>query len=156
MKKRVKVSVKTKGYKIDFKTGTLIMNYKFAGEAEKYGSPEYRMIQAIKKDFPDIQMCVQSGREQKTARYNKRLTYSNMEKYIRCFDKSDILIKRFEKVKEMSVVLKSPYKFVCDWFNAQFPNYKEIPEFEGNLTVAKIVPLPDKDNYQVKKEKQAG
>lgn len=143
-------SNKINGYKIDFITETLILNYKFAEAAEKYGSPEYKLLQSIKKDFPNITVVVKSGREQKTARYNKNLKYENMEKYIRCFDNSEILLKRFETVKKMSATLKSPYKYVCDWFVAQFPEYKEIPEFEDNLTVVKFVPYPDKNNYQEK------
>lgn len=139
-----------KGYRIDFTTNTVIMNYKFSEASNKYGSPEYRLLQSIKMDFPDIQICIQSGREQKTARKNKRLTYENMETYIRCFDNSEILIKRFEKVKKMSSAVKSPYKYVCDWFVAQFPDYKEIPEFEENLTTPKIVPYPKKSNYEPK------
>jgi hypothetical protein len=146
-------STKVKGYKIDFITNTVIVNYKFAEAAEGYGSPEYKLLQAIKNDMPDITVSVKSGREQKTARYNKRLTYANMEKYIRCFDNSDVLLERFETVKKMSATLKSPYKFVCDWFVAQFPDYKEMPEFEDNLTVVKFVPYPDKNKYQ---EKTAG
>lgn len=141
---------KINGYRIDYMTNTLIMNYKFSQAAEVYGSKEYRIIQGIKRDYPDINICVQSGREQNTTRYNKNLKYENMEKYIRCFDNSDVLLKRFETVKKMSATLKSPYKFVCDWFVAQFPDYKEIPEFEDNLTVVKFVPYPDKNNYQEK------
>lgn len=146
-------STNVKGYKIDFTTNTVVMNYKFAEASEKYGSPEYRLLQSIRNDFPDIQVCVKSGREQKKSRYNKRFKYENMEKYIKCFDNSEVLLKRFKTVKEMSKTLKSPYKFVCDWFVAQFPEYKDIPEFEGNLTVVKFVPYPDKNNYQ---EKAAG
>ena len=146
----MKNSTNVKGYKIDFTSGTIIVNYKFAEASEKYGSPEYRLLQTIKKDFPDFQVSVKSGREQKTTRYNKRLTYKNMEKYIGCFENSDVLLKRYETVKKMSKPLKSPYKFVCDWFVAQFPEYKDIPEFEGNLTVVKFVPYPDKNNYQEK------
>ena len=96
-------STKVKGCKIDFTTHTAVINYKFAEAAEEYGSSEYRLLQSIKQDFPDIKICVKSGREQKTARYNKRFTYANMEKYIRCFDNSDVLLKRFETVKDMSL-----------------------------------------------------
>lgn len=143
-------STNVKGYKIDFITNTVIINYKFAEAAEKYGSPEYKLLQAIKNDMPDITVSVQSGREQKTARYNKRLTYANMENYIKCFDNSEVLLERFETVKKMSATLKSPYKFVCDWFFAQFPEYEKIPVFEGNLTVIKFVPYPDKKDYAEK------
>ena len=41
----MKNSTNVKGYKIDFTTNTVVMNYKFAEASEKYGSPEYRLLQ---------------------------------------------------------------------------------------------------------------
>ena len=138
------------GYKILFNENTVIMNYKFAAAAAKYGTKENTLLKNIRTDFPGMTEVVVSGRVQTTAKANHRLTYANMEKYIRCFDNSDVLLKRFETVKDMSLTLKSPYKFVCDWFLTQFPDYKETPEFEDNLTVVKFVPYPDKNKYQEK------
>ena len=139
----MKVSVKTskrelKGYKIDFTTNTLIMNYKFAEAAGKYGTPENKLYSLIMKDFPYLNSSVQSGREQKTPRYNKRLTYKNMENYIKCHENSDVIMARFETVKEMSKSMKSPYKYVCEWFFDQFPNFKATPKFEGEPETPKV------------------
>jgi len=143
---------KNNGCKIDYTTNTLIMNYKFRDAAEIYGSPEYKIVQAIKQDYPNIKICVKSGREQKKPKKNKRLTYKNMETYINCFENSDILINRFNKVKAMSLTMKSPYKYVSDWFVTQFPDYKKSPEFEENLTTPKIVPYPKKKDYEKKSD----
>lgn len=139
-----------KGYSIDFSNNTLIMNYKFSQGAKKYNSEEYKILQAIKKDFPEIKIQVKSGREQKAPRYNKRLTYENMKNYIRCFENSEVLLERFDTVKKMSLVVKSPYKFVCDWFTVQFPDYNKTPEFEGNITMITLLPLPKTENYEPK------
>ena len=143
----MKVSVKTssrelKGYKIDFTTNSIIMNYKFAEASGKYGTPEYKLLQSVKNDFPNIHISIQSGREQKTPRYNKRLTYENMETYIKCHEGSDVLMARFETVKEMSKTMKSPYKYVRDWFFEQFPNFKETPKFEGEPETPKVKVSP--------------
>ena len=145
--KKMKVSVKKtsrelKGYKIDYTTNTLIMNYKFAEASGKYGTPEYKLLQSVKNDFPNIHISIQSGREQKTPRYNKRLTYENMETYIKCHEGSDVLMARFETVKEMSKTMRSPYKYVCDWFFEQFPNFKETPKFEGEPETPKVKVSP--------------
>lgn len=143
---------KNTGYRIDYATNTLVMNYKFRDAAEIYGSPEYNIVQAIMKDYPNIKVSIKSGKEQKKPRDNKRLTYENMETYIKCFENADVLLERFNKVKKMSKPIKSPYKYVSDWFVAQFPDYKKIPEFEENLTTVKIVPFPKKSNYEKKDE----
>lgn len=143
----MKVSVKIKelkGYKIDFTTNSFIMNYKFAAASQKYGSPEYKLLQSVKKDFPNIHISIQKGREQTTPRYNKRLTYANMETYIKCHENSEVILSRFETVKEMSKTMKSPYKYVCDWFFEQFPDFHEIPKFEGEIETPKLKIAPVK------------
>ena len=54
-----------------------------------------------------------------------------------------------------SAPLASPYKYVCDWFKAQFPDYKEIPTFETNNIVIPLVSEPNTDNYKQKEQKEA-
>ena len=45
---------KISGYRIDFTTDTLIMNYKFYAASQQYGSPEYNLVKSITKDFPNV------------------------------------------------------------------------------------------------------
>lgn len=144
------------GYKIDFTTNTLIMNYKFAAAASVYGSEEYNIRKSILNDFPNLSVIVKSGREQKKPRYNKRLTYENMEKYINTFANANELLSRFETIKAKSAPLACPYKYVCDWFNAQFPTYKELPDFEPKNIAAFPVPEPNIDEYETKAEAANG
>ena len=127
------------GYKILFNENTVIMNYKFAAAAAKYGTKENRIIRNIRHDFPGLQEVVISGREQTSAKTNHRLTYENMEKYIRVHENADELLEVFATVKAASSALASPYKYVCDWFKEQFPNYKKSVVFkDGTLTIAPI------------------
>ena len=94
-------------------------------------------MKGIRKDFPGMAEVVMSGREQKSPRPNTRLTYENMEKFIEVQEDSEALLEVFETVKALSQACASPYKYVCDWFKAQFPNYKKAPVFkDGGLTVA--------------------
>ena len=125
------------GYKILFNDNTVIINHKFAAAASKYGTKENRIIRNIRHDFPGMTEVVVSGRVQTTAKANHRLTYENMEKHIRVYENAEELLAVFETVKAASVALASPYKYVCDWFKVQFPNYKKTPVFkDGGLTVA--------------------
>ena len=127
------------GYKILFNENTVIMNYKFAAAAAKYGTPENKLMKNIREDFPGMAEVVISGREQTSAKANARLTYENMETHIKVYENADELMEVFESVKALSQTCASPYKYVRDWFEAQFPNYKKAPVFQnGKLTIVPI------------------
>ena len=127
------------GYKILFNENTVIMNYKFAAAAAKYGTPENKLMKNIRNDFPGMTEVVVSGREQTSAKKNTRLTYENMETHIKVYENADELMEVFESVKALSQTCASPYKYVRDWFEAQFPNYKKAPVFQnGKLTIVPI------------------
>ena len=138
------------GYKILFNENAVIMNHKFAAAAAKYGTKENRLMKNIREDFPGMAEVIVSGREQTTANTNSRLTYKNMEKHIRAYDNAEELLNVFETVQLLSQTCKSPYKYVCDWFETQFPDYNKTPVFkDGKLTIALIKP-PEVKNYNQK------
>ena len=140
-----------KGYKIDFVKNTLTLNYKFADAAfNDYGSPEYRRMKDILADFPQLKVIVEAGRKITTTRKTKRLKYENMKIYIEQFDNADELKAMFEKVQLTSKPLASPYKYVQDWFKAQFPNYKECPTPGKVNHKVSVVDAPDTSNYKPK------
>ena len=141
------------GYKILFNENTVIMNKKFAAAAAKYGTRENKLLKSIRTDFPGMDEVVVSGREQTTARANYRLKYENMERYIRAYENAEELLEVFETVKTMSAPLASPYKYVADWFKAQFPEYKEAPVLKaGVLTIVPKEP-PKITEYKQKMPK---
>ena len=73
-----------------------------------------------------------------------------MEKYILVHENAEELLEVFTTVKAASVALASPYKYVADWFKAQFPNYKDAVVFnDGKLTVAPVR-KPDIIQYKQK------
>ena len=139
------------GYKILFNENTVIMNHKFAAAAAKYGTKENKLMKNIREDFPGMVEVIVSGRECDKAKPNSRLTYDNMKKHIAAYDNSAELMEVFETVKALSKPAASPYKFVADWFVAQFPNYDKAPTFkDGKLTVLPIK-APDIKEYKIKK-----
>ena len=143
-----------KGYKILFDTNTIIMNYKFAAAAAIYGTAENKLMKDIRTDFPGMAEVVVSGRVQTTAKANHRLTYENMEKHIRVYENADELLEVFETVKALSKVCASPYKYVCDWFEAQFPDYKSVPIFQDNKLTVLPLPAPSVKEYKKKMEQK--
>ena len=118
-----KITPGREGYKILFDKNTVIMNYKFAAAAAKYGTKENVLLKNIRIDFPGMTEVVVSGREQTSPRHNHRLTYKNMEQYINAFSDREALLDEFATVKMQSKASASPYKYVCDWFVTKFKNY---------------------------------
>ena len=148
-----KVTPGREGYKILFNENTVIMNYKFAAAAAKYGTPENKLMKNIREDFPGMAEVVVSGREQTSAKSNSRLTYENMETHIKVYENADELMDVFESVKALSKTCASPYKYVRDWFEAQFPNYKKAPVFQnGKLTIVPVT-TPNVIEYKQKMSK---
>ena len=148
-----KVTPGREGYKILFNENTVIMNYKFAAAAAKYGTPENKLMKNIRNDFPGMTEVVVSGREQTSAKKNTRLTYENMETHIKVYENADELMEVFESVKALSQTCASPYKYVRDWFEAQFPNYKKAPVFQnGKLTIVPVA-TPNVIEYKQKLSK---
>ena len=133
---------KTNGYKIDFANNTFTMNYTFAAAASQFGTEEFKIVMAIKTDFPQMTISEKSGRIQKSPKPNKGLTYKHMESHINGYDNADELMEMYRIVRKRSASAKSPYKYVCDWFKAQFPNY-EKPNLDERALIVKPLHLEE-------------
>ena len=126
-------------YKVDFMNNTFTMTKAFEEALNNPASEEYKLFQQLRADFPGLTIIRKTRRAPKKARPTKNLTYANMEKYMSVFKNANELLARFEVVKTCSLEQPSPYKFVRDWFEAQFPKYKEQPDFSPNAS--KVVDL---------------
>ena len=141
---------KVKGYKLDFSTNTLTVNYKFHRAMSDFGSAEYLRYKEILADFPHLKVVVKAGRTITTTRPTKRLTYENMDSYIGCYENCDELRAAFAIVRQKSKVLASPYKYVRDWFEAQFPDYRCSVGFDGEKAAVTLAAIPNTISYKKK------
>lgn len=138
-----------KGYSIDHSQKKIFINYKLNKESNVFGSLEYEFLKALKNDFPEYKVVVKSGRKKTTANANKRFQYKNMRTYIDTFENSDELHELMDIAIARSKKVASPYKYVCDWFNMQFPNHKENSLATTNAAVAPVE-LPREEEYKQK------
>ena len=124
----------------------------FEKQARIFGTPEYREWRAYRQDFPSTQMVTKTIKKNTSKRPTKNLTYANMEQYMSVFQNADKLLAQFEVVKTCSLEQPSPYKFVRDWFETQFPKYREQPDFSPNAS--KVVALIAFQKKQEEKKEQ--
>ena len=125
------------GYKILFDTSTVIMNYKFAAAAAKYGTKENTLLKNIRSDFPGMKEVIVSGRVQTTAKANHRLTYENMEKHIRVYENAEDLTGKAVARQNPSFKDGRPKKFTPEQIDLalslleQGKTYRQIAVMTG-------------------------
>lgn len=145
--------MKNNTYKIDFVNNTLTMSKAFEEALNNPASEEYKLFLQLRADFPGLTIIRKTRRAPKKARPTKNLTYKHMEQYMSVFQNADELLAQFKVVKKCSQQQPSPYKFVLDWFKAQFPKYKELPDFGNNAL--KVIDLVAFQKEQEEKKAQA-
>ena len=121
------------GARYDALTHTLYLTDAFLKKASVPGSSEYNYIREARQDAS--LKIEKETKSKKTA--PKIITFKQMEAYIALFDDANkTMHANFEKIKAMSKIQTSPYKYVKTWFEATFPHYKEQVTFDekGNMT----------------------
>ena len=116
----------TKPYTINWKTNTIIMTKKFAAEASEYGTEAYHMLMDVRSK--GFQITVKEPKPRKAC--PTRITFKQMEAFIKQCRDSESRIEVYERVKALSRVQRSPYKYVKEWFLTNYANYSENPEFD--------------------------
>ena len=104
----------------------------FEKQARIFGTPEYREWRAYRQDFPNAQMVTKTIKKAKNKKNDaKNRTYEKMAEYISLQENADELMKEFEAQKKLSIVQKSPYRFVLNWFLDTFDLREDEDKEEG-------------------------
>ena len=138
---------KIAGYSYDPITNSLTMTAAFAKKASQLNTAEYNIVRQLRNDNPG--MKIEKSAAKAPSNRHLTITFAKMEEYIKqCRDSKDRL-EAFKKVKALSKIQASPYKYVKTWFLNNYANYSEQPEFDADGFV--IV----KTKSQVEAEKKA-
>lgn len=132
-----------KGYTIDFTTNTVTITKAFAQKANDLNSDEFETLMKLRKMGLRI---VNATPKAKHRRNKDSISYDMMRLHISHMVDSDAYMEEFEAVREEARSHKNHYQYVRRWFEARFPNYSGVPQFDENL---KIVNIPvNYDNEQ--------
>lgn len=121
-------ALKKDNYYFDYNTNTLYVTKAFDKKASQYNSAECNTIMSLRQMFPNLTVQIAEAPKAKS----KALSYDLMLKYIVRMPNARDLLKEYENVRLMSKCQKSPYKYVCKWFEAKFPNYGKMLNFNEN------------------------
>lgn len=142
-------ALKKDNYYFDYNTNTLYVTKAFDKKASKYNSAECNIIMSLRQMFSNVTIKIAEAPKAKS----KTLSYDLMLKYIVRMPNARDLLKEYENVRLMSKCQKSPYKYVCKWFEAKFPNYGKMVSFDEK---GELVWKKEEDNKLVELLKASG
>ena len=117
-----------KRYTFNALTMELTVSPAFLKNAAHIASPEYRLIQQLRKDYGAIII-----KEEKIERKASTLIrFAQMEKHISQCRNAEERLERFNKIKAVSQIQNSPYNYVLTWFLNNYANYSEQPHFDAD------------------------
>lgn len=125
---------KSKGYRIDFESRTIIVTKAFQKNASDILRHEYRIVKKLLTDLPGFEIAFAEPRKKKPTA--AKLTYDKMLQYINRQPNKEILLRDFNEVRFPVDCLKpAPYGVVKKWFSKNCPNYNKMTKFDeqGNI-----------------------
>ena len=120
--------MKSNSYNFDILTNTLTITKDFARKASQLNTPEYKTLLQFRNDNPNLKIVLREGAK---AQNGSGITFKQMEAFIKQCRDSESRLELYERVKALSKVQRSPYKYVKDWFLTNYANYSEQPEFDA-------------------------
>ena len=109
-------------------TFTLTVSPAFLKNASRMDSEEFKIIQKLRTDYGMITI----QEEKRTTHRAPSLKFSQIERHIKLCRNAQERLEQFEKIKALSQIQTSPYKYVVNWFLDNYANYAEKPEFDAD------------------------
>ena len=111
---------KNKNYTINFETEEIIITKKFGRAASQIGTPEFKAMQQLRKEFAGFSFAYKSIEKKANKKSYKGLSIDEMRRFLS--RRSDQEQKMFEKVLAVAENKQGKYAIVKKWF---LDNYKE-------------------------------
>lgn len=114
-------------YTIDHAEGKIILTKEFNKRAGILGTPEYKAMMKLRKDFPSYTSELKTISRNPHKRAYAKLTYDRMRQFIseQAVNPSYELAE-FEVEKKKSHLSSSAYVYMKKWFLTRYPEYKTI------------------------------
>lgn len=121
--------MKSNSYNYDVINNTLTLTASFAKQASQLNTPEYKILLQFRRDNPDLKIEMKEVRKSQNS---SSIGFAQMKAFIGQCREADERLKAFERVKALSKVQRSPYKYVKEWFLTNYANYSGNPEFDAD------------------------
>lgn len=94
-----------------------------------FGTDEFKLWREYKAIYPKAKMEVRTIKKNPDKKTRRNMTYANMEAFIGTLDNGKELLEKFTTIRKRSLIQKSPYQYVLDWFENTFENEIAMKDF---------------------------
>lgn len=101
----------------------------FAKNACIFGTEEFKLWREYKAIYSEAQMVVKTIKKNPNKKTRRNMTYANMEAFISTLNSSEVLLAQFAVIRQRSLIQKSPYQYVLDWFESTFADEISMKDF---------------------------
>ena len=91
--------------KIKVEDSEIIISKPFAKKAYSFGTPEYEMLQAVRRDYPGFAVVLREIKKKTDAEHYKGLNYKYMKWYIGQYEtqeKKELMLNALEEMIDIS------------------------------------------------------
>lgn len=111
---------KSTGYTINFEAKEIIITKKFGKAASQIGSPEFKIMQQLRKEFEGFSFAYKIIEKKENKKSYKGLSIDEMTRFLS--NRTENEQEKFKKVLAVAANRKGKYAIVKKWF---LDNYKE-------------------------------
>ena len=114
---------------IQIKNNQIVITKAFAKNAYCFGTPEYEMLQTVRRDYPEFKVVLREIKKNTNVDHYKGLNYEYMKWYIGQYEtqeKKDLMLKALDKLIDISKCHSTGkrYATIRNWFLDNYPAVK--------------------------------
>ena len=117
--------------KIKVEDSEIIISKPFAKKAYSFGTPEYEMLQAVRRDYPGFAVVLREIKKKTDAEHYKGLNYKYMKWYIGQYEtqeKKELMLNALEEMIDISKCHSTGQRYatIRNWFLDNYPAVKQF------------------------------
>lgn len=116
---------------IQIKNNQIVVSKSFAKNAYSFGTPEYEMLQTVRRDYPTLPVTLREIKKNTKVDHYKGLNYEYMKWYIGQYEtqeKKELMLNALEEMIDISKCHSTGkrYATIRNWFLKTYPAVKEF------------------------------
>ena len=116
---------------IKIKGSEIVISKSFAKKAYCFGTPEYEMLQSVRRDYPEFKVVLREIKKNTSVDHYKGLNYEYMKWYIGQYEtqeKKELMLNALEEMINISKCHSTGkrYATIRNWFLKTYPAVKEF------------------------------
>lgn len=118
--------------------GRIVMDREFATKSTVYGTNEYNILQAARRDYPTYHVVRKTIRRNPKKEAFNGLTYKYMERYMERYNAPVETRQKYQEMRFMANCHSIRYPVIKKWFLETFPEVKDWGKMKNQLVAADV------------------